>query len=799
MFFAARKSLLLAVGVAVFGAWTAGCRQEGTATTAEGAAETRSDAQTATNPPPRPADDDAPSTLTLIPPAAAEAATPLLVSPPRSTESPVLQDAAGSASSAKTVARPADGLASDGPTGEANRLPASDGPSEPGSDNAPRILPAVGAMPVTGSSTTFAANDESVRLSIADDKQPDDGSNPLRRGNLGADRRTDQATAQRPHQTPEWSSGVGGSEPAGRFAPAAPAPTAPAASAGPPSAGLRSPADGSAWENSPDQSAGAARRPTGPELRGFSPIGLRPSDQQPSSARLAAESSSSAVRLSVGSPSREQAAAPGSTAAAGAGDRGDKPAPPKRKGKHSGEHFDPIKENGPIFEGWPKPQLALVITGREEGYIEPCGCAGLDRMKGGMARRQTLFRSLKKQGWEVVGLDVGGLARGFGKQAELKFQTMVEAKRRTGYDAVALGTTDLRLPAGELAAVAATADGTPSMFVATNVGLFGFDAAVAPRSKVIERPGARLGVMAVVGKQTQQAIHNDEIEMIDAESAIRQMLPDLKKKSGYLVLLAHMPTEEAEALARKFPEINLVATSGGPAEPPAKLSFVEGTKTILVEVGEKGMNAVVIGFFDDPKTPVRYQRVPLDARFESSSEMKSLLAAYQDQLRTLGWAGLNIRALPHPQTETNGKFIGSKKCESCHEESNKVWKRTGHSRAFATLENLDPPRHHDPECVSCHVIGWHPTKYFPYQNGFVSKEKTPELIDVGCESCHGPGEKHAAAEIGADLELQKRLRQAMVVTKEESAKRQCYTCHDLDNSPDFEFESYWPIVEHYED
>jgi hypothetical protein len=36
------------------------------------------------------------------------------------------------------------------------------------------------------------------------------------------------------------------------------------------------------------------------------------------------------------------------------------------------------------------------------------------------------------------------------------------------------------------------------------------------------------------------------------------------------------------------------------------------------------------------------------------------------------------------------------------------------------------------------------------------------------------------------------------VTKEESEKQQCATCHDLDNSPDFDFKTYWPDVEHYE-
>ena len=72
------------------------------------------------------------------------------------------------------------------------------------------------------------------------------------------------------------------------------------------------------------------------------------------------------------------------------------------------------------------------------------------------------------------------------------------------------------------------------------------------------------------------------------------------------------------------------------------------------------------------------------------------------------------------------------------------------------------------------------------------------MINVGCEDCHGPGEKHADAELGGNEELQKKLRKAMVVTKAESKKQQCYTCHDLDNSPDFDFDKYWPFVEHHE-
>jgi hypothetical protein len=41
----------------------------------------------------------------------------------------------------------------------------------------------------------------------------------------------------------------------------------------------------------------------------------------------------------------------------------------------------------------------------------------------------------------------------------------------------------------------------------------------------------------------------------------------------------------------------------------------------------------------------------------------------------------------------------------------------------------------------------------------------------------------------------------MVVTIEESrsnTQKMCYNCHDLDNSPEFNFDKYWPEVEHYE-
>ncbi len=477
----------------------------------------------------------------------------------------------------------------------------------------------------------------------------------------------------------------------------------------------------------------------------------------------------------------------------------DPPADRPRTGKNSGRPFDPIKTNGPIFVDWPKPQAALIITGMEEGYLEPCGCAGMDHMKGGMGRRYSLFQQLRNDGWPVVGLDVGGLIHGWGSQAVQKYFTTVEAKSKTGYDAVAFGADDLRLPAGDLLSVAAGVDGKPSMFVASNVGLLSRPGEIVEPSRVVQAGGLKIGVAAILGKKYQAEIRNPELEMLDPETALEKIAPELKQKADFLVLLAHATRDESIALAKRFPQFNVVVASDGQPEPPAEPETIEGTETLLINVGRKGGNAIVLGLFGDAKPSWRYQRVPLDSRFPAAAEMKALMAAYQEQLKTLGFAGLGLRPAAHPLLETHGRFIGTKKCaESCHEISYEIWKKSFHAHAYKTLAELTPPRNFDPECVSCHVTGWHPTKYFPYQGGYESLEKTRHLVNVGCEDCHGPGEKHAAAELSGSEELKLKYRKAMVVTKEESKKQQCYTCHDGDNSPEFDFDKYWPFVEHYE-
>ncbi len=476
------------------------------------------------------------------------------------------------------------------------------------------------------------------------------------------------------------------------------------------------------------------------------------------------------------------------------------------------EIADALKKNGgPLFVDWPKPDLVLVFSGEMDGYLEPCGCAGLENQKGGLKRRQTFLKQLADDGWPVIALDMGGQIRRFGPQADIKYRFAMKALTTLGYPAIGLGIKELQLDANYLAYVLSNFEDVPNPLVSANVSIIDPGLGLSSRYRVIQAGGKKIGVTSVLGKKHQADLQNSpDILWTDPAVAIGKILPELLNANcDLLTLLVHADPDEATALAKQFPQFQFVATTGGAEEPPHRWVTIEGTETQLIEAGHKGMYVIVIGMYNDPQQPLRLQRVPLDHRFEDSDQMQELLVEYQNELKTLGLSGLGLSGNKHPVDS----FVGSEACADCHTEATEVFLETPHSHATQTLVDLDPPRHFDPECLSCHVTGWNAQEFFPYASGYMGLKETPLLTDNGCENCHGPGASHVAAENGdtdADDDELERLRAAMrlkIVENEGNQEGQeiktafvvkmCLDCHDLDNSPEFDFQEYWKHVEHH--
>ena len=463
------------------------------------------------------------------------------------------------------------------------------------------------------------------------------------------------------------------------------------------------------------------------------------------------------------------------------------------------EPFDPERENGKFFDGWEKPAVTLVLTGRLNGYMEPCGCAGLERMKGGLSRRATFLDDLRRNEWDPVALDTGGVSVGFSQQAKLKYQTTVNMLREMDYSAITLGTSDLNFPSGDILSEISTPSKSGNMFVSANVGVFAFDSKTLPPAKIIQRNGVKIGVIGVLGDSQRDEVRNDELIYLSALNSLKKVVPALKKNCDFVVLLAHATEEETREYAKALPEIDIVVTSDGPPVPPANMEVIQETGQYYITVGEKGTHLITLGIYRDNRQPVRYQRVALDSRYKPSQKFVNLMALYQDQLTYVGLEGLGIRSLRNPFLTTGGDYVGSARCEPCHEDIYIKWQKTRHGKAWKPLREASPPRTADPECVACHVVGWNVEHFTPYVSGFLSAKETPNLMNVGCEACHGPGTKHIAAELGKDTKLQAQFRKTCRVSLEEAKKTLCVTCHDLDNSPNFDFDLYWKCIEHKND
>src|SRR6185369_8919814 len=192
-----------------------------------------------------------------------------------------------------------------------------------------------------------------------------------------------------------------------------------------------------------------------------------------------------AVPIAVGILRGESGADAGATAY---------PERPERK------KVDPIAVNGEIFVDWPKPDVALLFSGEQNGYLEPCGCAGLENQKGGLKRRFTFIKQLRDKGWNVVPMDLGGQVTRTGVQAARKVDFSYAALVKMGYAVVGYGPGELKLGT-DLSFIVLNLTEATNPLISANVSLDNFSSGSSKLYKIVEVGGMRIGITSVLGKK----------------------------------------------------------------------------------------------------------------------------------------------------------------------------------------------------------------------------------------------------------------------------------------------------------
>ena len=452
---------------------------------------------------------------------------------------------------------------------------------------------------------------------------------------------------------------------------------------------------------------------------------------------------------------------------------------------------------GPYCDGWKKPAVIFAATGQMHGYFEPCGCS--DPQYGGVSRRAELLRQLEERGWPVIPVDLGGTMKRVRQQSQFKFQTLLAALKDMKYRALALGTEELQLGAGWLLSQHVPDDNDPNLtlsFLAANVVLFGTaDLGTPVPHRIVQAGNQKIGLTAIYDPKLLDGSVNldaDTVQVIDPVEPLKKAIAALQaEKVDLIVLLSHSRLATSKELAKQFSENSLILSTG-PIEEPLTDNPLKIGETTLITVGHKGKHAGLVGWYPDATDgKFKFDLVKLDGkRFKDDPRMVEHMKFYQEMLKDSQLAETEP-SLRHP---SGAKFVGAEKCGECHTKAFAKWSKTGHASAFESLREgrRGIPRMFDPECLSCHVTGWHPQQVLRYDSGYINEKLSAHLLGNQCENCHGPGSQHIELVENDDLEAARKL--VKVTLKQ--AQTFCYECHDLDNSPHFVFEEYWPEVAH---
>ena len=418
------------------------------------------------------------------------------------------------------------------------------------------------------------------------------------------------------------------------------------------------------------------------------------------------------------------------------------------------------------------PNLTLLISGEELGYLEPCGCA--EGQLGGFPRRDSVIQQLAVKGKTLLPVANGDLIDNASRQSELKAEIGFAALKEMGYAAYNVGERDLLLGIDRLKYLQ-DMSGIP--FLSANL-FHGGSRVFQPfvlHTVNLQGNQIQVAIIGILSQSFEIQVENAEVglRLEDPVVVLGDLVEQLDQAADCIVLLAHTDLAESEGLASTFPQIDVVVSGHEIEELQEDPVLVENT--VLLNTGTKGkaVGQLDIRWSDDKAAPdYRFQALSLSERLPDSPRMIELLTLYQQMLSAENLSEDIEREPP----ATGGMYVGSASCKGCHAEAYALWKKSKHAHAYETLVSHGHAT--DPECLTCHTVG------FGFQTGFVNMETTPNLPDVGCENCHGVGGNHVK-------NPQKGYGQV--------TKADCLTCHTTQNSPKFNYGVYLPKIRHWND
>jgi len=419
--------------------------------------------------------------------------------------------------------------------------------------------------------------------------------------------------------------------------------------------------------------------------------------------------------------------------------------------------------------------VTIYFTCDLRGRLVPCGC--FTGQMGGLTRIATMVGEGKRE--NLLKVDVGDALEGPADYERIEYRYILDALAALGYDAANLGHREAQLSAAQLRELKAA---THIPLLAANLLDAQTRAPIFDTHLIIARGGWHIALVGVMDERVSADQLGEGLALEKMNATLAKLLPSLRPKVDVVILLAFADEVALHALAREFYELDVIL--GGKVSQPAQRLEHENRSTIFYTTNQsRALGTLDLQFAAPGRiTPGRAEVMLVHDGIPENATILDLAAKYREEIRHTKLElddPSKLQTDMIPGVKTAGVYVGSEACVNCHPSAAKTWHSSGHGQAFATLVKRQADA--DPNCLGCHTVG------FGTPNGYRREFHADRLINVGCESCHGPGSVHIA----------QRQQGATDGGKFRTlGSGECQKCHHGEFSRPFDFDKFWAYVRH---
>jgi len=372
--------------------------------------------------------------------------------------------------------------------------------------------------------------------------------------------------------------------------------------------------------------------------------------------------------------------------------------------------------------------------------------------------------------------------------AVTKNEWVLKALNRFNVDVINLAGQDLHYlidRVGQAPSKTGDADVTAAhiRFVSANA-LTGSPSGVSIRPYIVaavpdrESPAKHQIRIAFVGMSDEPKQPIAGIKVNDPVETALQTVPQARRASDLVVVLAHVSSDVANRIAREVPGVDAVIAGNG--------------REFTMPVTVAGVPVVFTPYETRMLGELRFYR-GTNGRYAIKNRFIGLDSAVAEDPQALAFVDQSREAVkkeverftkpleigsssPHEKTAgvRDSGYVSAQTCLQCHRAEFVTWSNTAHARAINSLATRAAEL--DSGCLACHTTGFN-------RGGFQNIAETRTLINVQCEECHGPGRAHVAKPdktYGQIADLQ----------------AVCSRCHTAETSAEFDLAAFWARIKH---